>query len=92
MPASAGLHRESFGLGSPALGPVDSGKQRESALESPEEKRIGSAGKTRSEHELDREATAALLMLNHDRRSWGAFKSGDKGRGAAMSVRDLLSG
>ena len=42
----------------------------------------------------DREATAALLMLNSDRRAWaggaGRGRGGAGGRG--MSVRDLLSG
>jgi hypothetical protein len=43
----------------------------------------------------DREATAALLMLNTDRRSWGERRGGggaDLGaRGRGMSVRELLS-
>jgi len=52
----------------------------------------------RSELELDQEATAALLMLNSDRRQWrgtGIGKAGDDRRGSGgggMSVRDLLSG
>ena len=50
----------------------------------------------RNELELDQEATAALLMLNCDRRVWRGSGSGDDGRrvsgGGGMSVRDLLSG
>ena len=38
----------------------------------------------------DHEATAALLMLNTDRRSWSS--SGGNANGRSMSVRDLLSG
>jgi hypothetical protein len=53
---------------------------------------------TRSELELDQEATAALLMLNSDRRQWrGVAKADDSNSrrssgGGGMSVRDLLSG
>ena len=63
---------------------------------------------SRSESELDQEATAALLMLNHDRRrhghEWPGVGAvgppqdvvGGAGRAASssagMSVRDLLSG
>lgn len=62
------------------------------------------AAGVRSELELDQEATAALLMLNSDRRQWrgvGAAKAaGDdtsnnsrrSSGGGGMSVRDLLSG
>jgi hypothetical protein len=42
----------------------------------------------------DREATAALLMLNTDRRSWGERRGGGAemaARGRGMSVRELLS-
>ena len=46
----------------------------------------------RSEHELDQEATAALLMLNHDRRNWRGSREGEASRGnGGMSVKDLLS-
>jgi len=38
----------------------------------------------------DHEATAALLMLNTDRRSWSS--TGGNASGRSMSVRDLLSG
>jgi hypothetical protein len=55
---------------------------------------------TRSELELDQEATAALLMLNTDRRQWrgsGVAKaagndSSSRRSSGGMSVRDLLSG
>ena len=43
----------------------------------------------------DHEATAALLMLNTDRRSWSSNNGsggGGGGAGRSMSVRDLLSG
>lgn len=56
-------------------------------------------GAPRSELELDQEATAALLMLNSDRRQWrgpNGFGKGEEDRrasgGGGMSVRDLLSG
>lgn len=45
------------------------------------------------ERDLDQEATAALLMLNSDRRGTvgtGADR-GSNGSGRGMSVRDLLS-
>jgi len=54
-------------------------------------------GGAAAEERDDREATAALLMLNTDRRAWagaagrtGKAAAGTGGRG--MSVRDLLSG
>jgi hypothetical protein len=58
------------------------------------------AAATRSELELDQEATAALLMLNTDRRQWrgtGVTKaagddSNSRRSSGGMSVRDLLSG
>lgn len=40
----------------------------------------------------DHEATAALLMLNTDRRSWSSAAGGNGSGGRSMSVRDLLSG
>lgn len=79
-----------FGLGSPALKPVDASAPSlrqiaEGANELSEKQRLTAAtaaaaakanqanGKSgRSEHELDQEATAALLMLNNDRRNWRA--------------------
>lgn len=99
-----------FGLGSPALQPLDSGSQAqhlrqiaEGATDQLSSDRELSRAATprqgaRSELELDQEATAALLMLNTDRRQWrgsGIGKAGDGRResgGGGMSVRDLLSG
>jgi hypothetical protein len=99
-----------FGLGSPALQPLDSGSQAhhlrqiaEGATDQLSSDRELSRAATprqgaRSELELDQEATAALLMLNSDRRQWrgtGIGKAGDDRRGSGaggMSVRDLLSG
>ena len=97
-----------FGLGSPALLPLDSGSQAhhlrqiaEGANDQLSSDREQSRAATprqgaRSELELDQEATAALLMLNSDRRQWrgtGIGKAGDDRRASGgMSVRDLLSG
>jgi hypothetical protein len=110
-----------FGLGSPALKPVDSSAPTlrqiaEGANELNEKQRLAATaaakaakanGKSdRSEHELDQEATAALLMLNNDRRNWRAGQqqpppppsqsqpeSDPTSRSSTgMSVRDLLSG
>lgn len=88
-----------FGIGSPALKPVDSAHHlrqiAEGATELSEKKqRQASRSSVRSEHELDQEATAALLMLNSDRRSWRAGQEGESSRSGntGMSVRDLLSG
>jgi hypothetical protein len=86
-----------FGLGSPALKPLDSAPHlrhiAECAAELSERQRQMSAAPTR-EQEMDQEATAALLMLNHDRRN-GRHVSCEGSRprsGKGMSVRDLLSG
>jgi len=92
-----------FGIGSPALKPVDSAHHlrqiAEGATEAlSERQRLAATGAKagRSEHELDQEATAALLMLNNDRRSWRTgheSSSSDPSRSnTGMSVRDLLSG
>jgi hypothetical protein len=99
-----------FGLGSPALLPLDSSSHAqhlrhiaEGATDQLSSDREQSRTATprqgaRSELELDQEATAALLMLNCDRRQWrgtGIGKVGDDRRGSGgggMSVRDLLSG
>lgn len=100
-----------FGLGSPALQPLDSSSSQahhlrqiaEGATDQLSSDREKSRAATprqgvRSEQELDQEATAALLMLNSDRRQWrgsGIGKAGDDRRGSGgggMSVRDLLSG
>lgn len=80
--------REAFGLGSPAIAPMEGRVQ--SGWRSAE------GGSTVVvEGEMDREATAALLMLNCDRRSWGAVNGGvgeKERKGGGMSVRHLLSG
>ncbi|KAK1077264.1 hypothetical protein LTR33_008232 [Friedmanniomyces endolithicus] len=126
LPAYGGA----FGLGSPALKPMDSvgGMQQqqqqslrmmaEGGIELAEKQRVGGGGGgggarggggsgsgRKSDHDLDREAAAALSMLNHDRRGWraagtsgsgGAVIEGAAGGGGGgstgMSVRDLLSG
>jgi hypothetical protein len=97
VPVSAGPHRDTFGLGSPALKPLDHSQQLRHMADSTaelSEKRPVSAQTRRSEHELDQEAAAALSMLNNDRRNWSrAAGDGDTTRpGNGMSVRDLLSG
>ncbi|CZT16946.1 uncharacterized protein RCC_02780 [Ramularia collo-cygni] len=81
------LFTSGFGLGSPALKPVDSASAlrqiAEGATELSDQQRF--ARKTgRTERDQDHEATAALLMLNHDRRNSVRQTTG-------MSVRDLLS-
>jgi hypothetical protein len=101
-----------FGLGSPALKPLDSNTHSlrqiaEGATQLSERRPsavVGAGGRQqRSEHELDQEATAALLMLNNDRRQWkniqpqpAGSEGGDErnrtGNTGGMSVRDLLSG
>ncbi|TKA72627.1 hypothetical protein B0A55_05978 [Friedmanniomyces simplex] len=77
-----------FGLGSPALRPIDSGAHPSSLRQVAEgavtelavEKKRASVsrpgGGRRSDHDLDQEAAAALSMLNHDRRAWRAGASG----------------
>ncbi|CAK4028145.1 transcriptional regulator of yeast form adherence 6-like [Lecanosticta acicola] len=85
-----------FGLGSPALKPVDSSSHlrqiAEGATELTEKQR-SAPNTARREHELDQEATAALLMLNHDRRNWRAAHETETSRSSTgMSVKDLLSG
>lgn len=98
---STGSGAAAFGLGSPAIRPVDSGyalrQIAEGAHELADKRQHHGRDRNKSDHELDQEATAALLMLNHDRRNWRGNGSngssggeGDNGRG--MSVRDLLSG
>ncbi|TKA80154.1 hypothetical protein B0A49_00760 [Cryomyces minteri] len=77
-----------FSLTSPALLP-----QPDSLRPEPEKEKYRIKG-AEDAMAMDQEATAALLMLNTDRRSWG---SGGGGGGSAsgvrgMSVRDLLSG
>ncbi|CAK1355372.1 hypothetical protein CB0940_00898 [Cercospora beticola] len=86
-----------FGLGSPALKPIDSASHlrhiAEGATAELSDKQRGSRI-GRSEHELDQEATAALLMLNHDRRNWRAAQHEPepaRSSSTGMSVKDLLS-
>lgn len=63
-----------FGIGSPALKPMDSLRQIAEGATELSEKRKGGGGSgnggRRRDEEMDHEATAALLMLNHDRRQW----------------------
>lgn len=93
---TAPAYGSAFGLGSPALKPLDSSSHlrhiAEGATELSDKQR--SASKSgRRERELDQEATAALLMLNHDRRNWRAAQEAEGGRSSTgMSVKDLLSG
>lgn len=85
-------------LGSPALPPLDRQSEKDAERSRAATPRQGA----RSELELDQEATAALLMLNSDRRVWrgregrGGSGAGEERRGSGvpggMSVRDLLSG
>jgi hypothetical protein len=83
-----------FGLGSPALKPIDSAPHAKrasgEAAESPDKQDHAPLSRNASiEQDHDQEATAALLMLNHDRRNW---RAGDGGRSSTgMSVHDLLS-
>ncbi|KAF2768018.1 hypothetical protein EJ03DRAFT_275027 [Teratosphaeria nubilosa] len=96
-----------FGLGSPALKPVDGSAQSlrqiaEGATQLNETRRRQSRSSAshnakgdRTEQDLDQEAAAALSMLNNDRRNWrGADATPTRNGNAAggMSVRDLLSG
>lgn len=75
--------RDNIGLGSPALGPT---------LD-PVYGRSNGTRTDRSQSDPDQEATAALLMLNTDRRKWAAPATDGRSRGGTgMSVRDLLSG
>ncbi|KAK5114843.1 hypothetical protein LTR62_002000 [Meristemomyces frigidus] len=94
-------YSNTFGLGSPALKPMDTSQHTlrhvaEGATELSDKQRQARAS-GRSEHDLDQEAAAALSMLNHDRRSWRAGSSAgtqvEEGRSSTgMSVKDLLSG
>ncbi|GAB7350830.1 hypothetical protein MBLNU459_g1363t1 [Dothideomycetes sp. NU459] len=90
--AGSGPDSASFSLTSPALVPLDSAASSSSSSSSSRAQAAGGGGgggggadARRREHELDKEAMAALLMLNSDRRAW----KDSSGRG--MSVRDLLS-
>lgn len=102
--STAPTFNNTFGLGSPALKPIDSAAQlrhiAEGATELSEKQQQPNkrARAGRSEQDLDQEATAALLMLNHDRRNWTAQQQRDANpdpssrSSTGMSVRDLLSG
>ncbi|EME49517.1 hypothetical protein DOTSEDRAFT_68329 [Dothistroma septosporum NZE10] len=85
-----------FGLGSPALKPIDSASQLRHIAEGANElsdKQRPTSNAGRREQELDQEATAALLMLNHDRRNWrNASEANPSRSNTGMSVKDLLSG
>lgn len=90
-PPPASFGNNTFGLGSPALKPVDSHLRQivEGATElSADAQRLAATHGSRSDHELDQEATTALLMLNHDRRNWR--EPGPTRSVTGMSVRDLL--
>lgn len=92
--SSAYTSSSGFGIGSPALKPAEQLRQIAEGSSDWSEERSGSRD-GRTEHELDQEATAALLMLNNDRRQWPTVKhrqQDERRSGAAMSVRDLLSG
>lgn len=107
-PAS-GYTTGGFKLTSPALGPqrqISSSELRQPQSQPQRVMTVESGERTpTSTDKDDHEATAALLMLNTDRRSWSGLSGppsasartptngsgkGDGGRG--MSVRDLLSG
>ena len=94
--SSAGPYRDTFSLSSPALKPLDSTQHLHNVAGRPpdlSEKRRPTSRAGRSEHELDQEATTALLMLNNDRRNWSGSRGNDASRSnTGMSVRDLLSG
>lgn len=79
-----------FSLTSPALTAQDAGQSlhhrgsiQHLALNGSDE--AARQQQSRREQDLDHEATAALLMLNSDRRNW------KDGSGRGMSVKDLLS-
>jgi hypothetical protein len=94
-----------FGLGSPALKPVDSDNrlrqiaegatQQLSAGADRQQVRSEGGRSDRSEQELDQEAAAALSMLNNDRRSWrpGAVSAPEHvgGNGAMDHSRGVTS-
>ena len=89
--------REVFGLGSPALKPLDalqrSGQSVTKTRGPPSAQPSQMSQGRQSQSELDKEATAALLMLNNDRRDWRSARESDVGRDSSgMSVKDLLSG
>lgn len=75
-----------FALTSPALRAQDAGSSHGGIAHLPTLSDAARHQRERREQDLDHEATAALLMLNSDRRSW----KGKSVRG--LSVNDLLSG
>lgn len=80
----------SFALTSPALKPLDHATARRGSTVQYPTSGVNDSGEAQQERErreqdLDKEAMAALLMLNSDRRNW----KDKSGRG--MSVQDLLS-
>lgn len=75
-----------FALTSPALRAQDAGSSHGGIAQLPTLSDAARHQRERREQDLDHEATAALLMLNSDRRSW----KGKSVRG--LSVNDLLSG
>lgn len=96
LPTPYSATKEIFGLGSPALNPINSSQQARRGADGDSKissQRRQTMKNRRSEQELDQEATAALLMLNNDRRSWRTSPEGGHGRSSTgMSVKDLLSG
>lgn len=95
-PAYGGGSNSASGLGSPALRPIDQLRNiAEGATELSDKQRLAPKPGRGSDHDLDHEATAALLMLNNDRRQWRAaaqITPDDRRGNGGMSVRDLLSG
>lgn len=75
-----------FALTSPALRAQDAASSHGGIAHLPTLSDAARHQRERREQDLDHEATAALLMLNSDRRSW----KGKSVRG--LSVNDLLSG
>lgn len=88
-------YANAFGIGSPALKPVDQLRQiAEGATELSEKYRPATRSGRQEQQDLDHEATAALLMLNNDRRQWRTVQQENEERRSTtgMSVKDLLSG
>ena len=97
LPHHMSAVNHALGLGSPALKPTDSASAlrsiAEGASELSDQQRYVHSSPARGERDPDHEATAALLMLNHDRRNRSTHQESESGRSnAGMSVRDLLSG
>ncbi|QIX02204.1 hypothetical protein AMS68_007721 [Peltaster fructicola] len=93
--STAPSYASAFGIGSPALHPIDQLRQIADGVTELSEKQQRPATKAgRHEQDLDHEATAALLMLNNDRRQWRTVQQENEERRSTngMSVKDLLSG